>query len=362
MGNCIIICRNLIIFAGNVIIKLDLINSKIKTFSIVPGIIARIFIIFSVLQLVSPFLLISVFFGINCFQKVPSTGIKLEQRPLKQQKRICLVKNQTQKIMSFNIRCGINRKSIFNIEKTAASIRDAGVSVVGVQEVTDNGQNGRWVGTTCISGEENNKKENQAKRLSELTGLKYFEYFGVHNLASGGTFGVSILSTHKILERKTYKYRRWKGRDQRGALAVRIDLNEKSNETPLKKMEGWFVVTHLQNDVTGLEQQDEAVELLSFLATLKGTEFVVIMGDFNSTPNFSAPKVIERIYGPCLAQRECVRADKMQGTFPNGCGAIKIDYIWFKSCVADNIYPIKFDVLNDDEASDHFPIVGTLTF
>ncbi len=149
MGNCIIICRNLIIFAGNVIIKLDLINSKIKTFSIIPGIIARIFII-PVLLLVSPFLLISVFFGINCFQKVPSTGINLEQGPLKQQKRICLVKNQTQKIMSFNIRCGINRKSIFNIEKTAASIRDAGVSVVGVQEVTDNGQNGRWVGTTLL--------------------------------------------------------------------------------------------------------------------------------------------------------------------------------------------------------------------
>ena len=52
----------------------------------------------------------------------------------------------------------------------------------------------------------------------------------------------------------------------------------------------------------------------------------------------------------------------MQGTFPNGCGAIKIDYIWFKSFVADNIYPINFNVLNDDEASDHFPIVGTLTF
>ena len=79
MGSCII-CRNLIIFAGNVIIKLDLINSKIKTFSIVPGIIARIFII-PVLLLVSPFLLISVFFGINCFQKVPSTGINLEQGP-----------------------------------------------------------------------------------------------------------------------------------------------------------------------------------------------------------------------------------------------------------------------------------------
>ena len=356
--NCSI-CRNLIIFAGNVIIKLDLINSKIKTFSIVPGIIARLFIL-PVLLLVSPFLLISVFLGINCFQKVPSSGKKLEKGPLKQQKR--LVKNQTQKIMSFNIRCGINRKSIFNIEKTAASIRDAGVSVIGIQEVTDNGQNGRWVGTTCISGEENHKKENQAKRLSELTGLKYFEYFGVHNLVRGGTFGVSILSSHKILETKTYKYKRWRGRDQRGALAVRIDLNEMSNETPFKKMEGWFVVTHLQNDVTGLEQQDEAMELLSFLATLKGTEFVVIMGDFNSTPKFSAPKIISRIYGPCLAQRECVRADKMQGTFPNGCGAIKIDYIWFKSCVADNIYPINFNVLNDDEASDHFPIVGTLTF
>ena len=163
--------------------------------------------------------------------------------------------------MSFNIRAGINSKSIFNIVKTAASIRKANVSIVGLQECTENGQNGRWVGTTCIAGDENFDKENQTKRLSELTGMEHYEYFGVHNLSRGGTVGVAILSKYTILVRKTHKYNRWKSRDQRGALAVKIDLNEFSKDDNVDQLLGWFVVTHLQNDVTGLEQEDEAEDV-----------------------------------------------------------------------------------------------------
>jgi endonuclease/exonuclease/phosphatase family metal-dependent hydrolase len=334
-----------------------------------------------------PVLLLLVYIGTKWCQNSPPAPSSNVKYPIRNDihSKMDSAAVETIRIMSFNIRAGINSKSIFNIIKTAASIRKANVSIVGLQECTENGQNGRWVGTTCIAGDENFDKENQTKRLSELTGMEHYEYFGVHNLSRGGTFGVAILSKYTILVRKTHKYNRWKSRDQRGALAVKIDLNEFSKDDNVDQLLGWFVVTHLQNDVTGLEQEDEAEELKQFVIKLKkedtNVKFTAIMGDFNSTPDFSSVKIISSAFGPSLSAHfnmQNPQENPIQGTFPNPFNTIKMDYIWFYNHdkiakeiqddgnkIHDDVHadscicPVDLKVLSNDEASDHYPVVAT---
>eukprot|EP00943_MAST-04B_sp_MAST-4B-sp1_P009077 g9077.t1 len=345
--------------------------------SIFPKIVS-LFVFVPLLLMFTPLLTMFVYIGQKHCQRIP-TGlatttqlVKNSHRENDESKNIIKTK-----IMSFNTRACVNRESIFNIEKTAESIKNAKVSIVALQECTENGQNGRYVGTTCIAGEENHEKEDQTKRLKDLTGMKHFKYFGVHNLSKGGTFGVAILSNYTILQTKTHTYKGWKYRDRRGALAVKVDLNELDKNSNNTKFLGWFISTHLQNDATGLEQEEQAAELVDFVFSLQeedeNAKFTVIMGDFNSTPEFSAPKMISKAFGPFLSEHFSIQnpvENPIVGTFPTLLKAFKLDYIWLynhhfhkssQNAESNNfLHPINLQVLCNDEASDHYPVVSTL--
>jgi endonuclease/exonuclease/phosphatase family metal-dependent hydrolase len=368
-------CRPIAILSGKFVILLDFANAKFKTMSIFAKIVSLLIFV-PLLLMLTPLLTMFVYIGQKYCQHIP---IGLANKFVKHIHREDNEKKSTikTKIMSFNTRACVNRQSIFNIEKTAESIKNANVSIVALQECTKNGQNGRYVGTTCIAGEENHEKEDQTKKLKDLTGMKHFKYFGVHNLSRGGTFGVAILSNYTILQTKTHTFKRWKYRDRRGALAVKVDLNELDENNKNIKFLGWFISTHLQNDVTGLEQEEEAAELVDFVFSLQeedeNAKFTVIMGDLNSTPDFSAPKLISKAFGPSLAEHFNMQnpaENPIVGTFPTFLKAFKIDYIWLynhhfhKSSQNEEsnnfLYPIKLQVLCNDEASDHYPMVSTL--
>ena len=160
------------------------------------------------------------------------------------------------KFASYNIYHGGNNK---DLTKIANNIKNNNLDIIGFEEVDNN---------TNRSG-----KVNQVKKLSELTGLKYYHFFKAIS-HDGGEYGLAILSRYPI-ESSTKKNLSSPSSEQRILGYSVINVNgEKIN----------FFVTHLSYDEESSNSGKtyRAKQFNEIAAELAKHENFVLAGDFNT--------------------------------------------------------------------------------
>ena len=225
------------------------------------------------------------------------------------------------KVMSYNINHGISRGGKLDIDAAAEVIRESGAQIVGLQEVDS-----RFVRSFF---------KDQTRELAEKLDMYY--YFGENVSLLGAGYGNAVLSKFPILSASNLQL---DGRgEQRGVISAKIDIYGKEMN---------FLVTHLSLNRgtrnTQLQQIRRYIELLE--------EEVVLVGDFNSTPEAGEIMYIDRILRE--AARELGEEDIYTFVMNDGT-PVCIDYIFVSSDVeVSDIYTTKSD------ASDHLPVVADI--
>ena len=154
------------------------------------------------------------------------------------------------KVQSYNIRCGIDRRSTYDLSRCVATITAVSADVCLLQEVTEMGMWEGWVGTTSVKGlfpEAVKQVDVMVEMLRKDAAWTQAQgvYLGPYDLTEvgrAGTYGIGIVSKRPWKRCETLTYTRVGNRQKRGAIAV------------LTESDVWAVCTHLQHDVTGYEQ------------------------------------------------------------------------------------------------------------
>lgn len=212
----------------------------------------------------------------------------------------------TLRVLSYNIRSGSNIDNVYNISRTAATIKSYKPMLVGLQEVDNN--------TARHPGDD------QPAILAAKTGLAY-RYAKFRNFEGGG-YGIAILSALPIEDTIILYYNKPgysintppsqcsnpQPRDYcQGALAIRVSMdipnefpipvsgnnnNKQKNGVSNTKVPLWFATTHLEVDPRGQVQVEEVKQLLHFLSRLTPKAPVILTGDFNSKPTSEAIRLV----------------------------------------------------------------------
>lgn len=228
--------------------------------------------------------------------------------------------------MTYNICSGRNMQGIRDIDFSAAVIRQVQPDFATINEVR--------VGTADVP-------INQAWELGRLTG--YYPVFGKSIDVMGGEYGNAFLTRWPLKEYEIVHIPDLRGEEDapyEHRTILRCVLEKEGKKLTV-------LGTHF-----GLAQteHDSAVNtMIRILAQEKNP--VILMGDFNMTPN--DPKLRE-IFRVMHDTANC--ADTLL-TFSSGAPEIKIDYILYTD-------PLKALTLRtmDTQASDHRPLIAEFDF
>jgi endonuclease/exonuclease/phosphatase family metal-dependent hydrolase len=229
-------------------------------------------------------------------------------------------------IMTYNIHVGKGMDGIVSLERIADEIKKTSCDLAGIQEVD------RFTRRSPMD---------QPAILAKLMG--YNVAYSKNLDYQGGEYGIAILSSLPIVEKRSLHYSVMGQKESRGALAVKIRLP--ASGKPL-----WFVTTHLGTDDSGAEQLQQVKELLEWLRRL-GMGSVIVAGDFNQTPDSAAI---------CLLRSEFVDLfiDSGEGngaTFDALKPKERIDYLFVRKMDFARLLSIRVPETN---ASDHRPVVA----
>ncbi len=232
----------------------------------------------------------------------------------------------TLRVMSYNIHHGEGLDQKVDLERIAKLITDAKADIVGLQEVD--------------RGVERTQKRDLPAELAKLTGLTVtFEKNIPHQ---GGEYGNAVLSRFPIKQSKNTHYKMIGQGEQRGVQHLVLDVRGR---------EVLFLNTHLDARRDPAERESSVVELKAIIVAA-GTMPVILVGDFNSTPESRAIETARSF----LTDTWSVVGKGNGFTIPVKKPTKRIDFVWISSA---SIEPVKMDVLYS-EASDHLPIVAEL--
>ena len=230
------------------------------------------------------------------------------------------------RVMSYNIHHGEGPDGKIDLDRIAALIKTEKAEIVGLQEV-DRGV--ARTGRRDLIGE-----------LAKLTGMNC--YFEKNIDYQGGEYGNAILTRFPILQRTNVHYRMLREREQRGLLAVLLDVHGH---------QVLFLNTHLDYRKDDAERLMNVTQIKEIVDGYSGRP-IIFCGDFNATPD-------SRTYQRLNAFLEDAWNEAGQGsgfTFPSGIPAKRIDYIW----VCKQVRPIR-TWIPESRASDHLPIIAELS-
>lgn len=239
-----------------------------------------------------------------------------------------LTKTLTLKVMTFNIRYGKGWDERWDLERTAAVIREANPDLVGIQEV-DREWSSRSQFKDIIS------------ELAERLGMFYVFGPAMDKAPGfpGGKFGNAILSRYP-LEETWSKSLPGEGMG-RGLVGARI------------RLEGYpvtMITTHL--GLSSMDRLFQVMDILTFLEQI--SDPMIITGDWNALPG--AEEV--RLMANRFLDVQAVSGQETIGTFlqkDNGARP-RIDYIF-----ASPEFGVERTDVIETNASDHLPITTVLT-
>ena len=231
------------------------------------------------------------------------------------------------KIMTFNTQHCLNyieRHIDFDI--MAKAINDQGADIVGLNEMRGQGAHPHYI--------------EQVKKLSELTGLKYWYFAEAIRFDLGGVnpYGNGFLSRYPIVSAETVMIPDPDPKTGKNYYETRCVLKA--------KLEGdiTVLVSHF-----GLND-DEAENAVKTVVENLADEKCILMGDFNLTPD---DKILKPIYDRMKDTAELFT--EPQFSFPSDKPDQKIDYIFVSrdvEVISAEIPPVV--------ASDHRPHTATV--
>ena len=228
------------------------------------------------------------------------------------------------KILCFNMHIGNppSKPKVIDLDAIARVINESKADVVALQEVDKN---------TVRSG-----GVDQAKVLAEKTGMNYHFFKAID--FSGGEYGVAILSRHPLKDIKTFPLPQVIVAENRVLGQVTLNI---ANRDII------FANTHL--DATGRDD-NRIAQMKYVMEQFQNSKLpVIIAGDFNSEPNSEPIKLLDQYF-----KRVCTQ--NCPFTFPETNPDRTIDYIATKNIP----WPLlKYEVIEEQYASDHRPIAAT---
>ena len=232
-------------------------------------------------------------------------------------------------VMSYNIHTGKGMDGVFSLERIADEIKKADVDLAGIQEVD------RFTRRNPLD---------EAARLEDLTGL--YTVFSKNLDYEGGEYGICVMSRYRVLEHRSFHYTELKGREPRGALAVKV--KPEGLNRPV-----WCVTTHLGTDETGTEQLGQVKELMGWLKNFEKRGAIIVAGDFNQTPDSPAIRFISRKFVDLWRLK-----GKGKGfTFNTAVPSRRIDYVFVNERDLSDCVKI---FVPETKSSDHRPVVAKI--
>jgi endonuclease/exonuclease/phosphatase family metal-dependent hydrolase len=239
-------------------------------------------------------------------------------------------RKSTIKVMTYNVRhCNPpSKKGVIEVASIAKVINDAKPDLVALQELD------RF---TKRSGVE----LDQAKELGRLTGM--YSYFVKAIDWDGGEYGVAILSRFKILDSMHLSLPMADGiaGEARAVAIVKVKIKTK---------ELLFASTHL--DIVKEHRELQASKIVDYFSKSKIP--VILAGDLNDMPESTTLKLFGNHFQLTCALPSCGK------TFPQVNPTRTIDYIMYKP---ERFFKtVNHQVIPDEYASDHRPVMATLEF
>jgi endonuclease/exonuclease/phosphatase family metal-dependent hydrolase len=228
------------------------------------------------------------------------------------------------RVMTMNIHHGEGLDRKIDLARIAKIIDDARADIVALQEVD------RDV--------ERSGKRDIIVELSDLTGMAYA--FGKTIEYQGGEYGNAILTRCPIIQEKNVLFHRQGKAEQRGLMQLIVDVD------------GTEIVifnTHLDDR----EEADRlnAVKEICTAVSDYGTRPLILMGDFNDSPDGNTVSIIKETMHDLW--QSVGEGDGF--SYPADKPAERIDYIF--SSIKTGPKPVHAQVISAD-ASDHLPVAG----
>ncbi len=260
------------------------------------------------------------------------------------------------RIASYNIQSGSGMDYQFNLSRTADAISQFQVHLIGLQEV-DNFTQRHYVDETSF--------------ISQQANLPFYT-FGAFRPFQNGQYGVSVLSSLKVVNQLIFYYSSGKPRDCaipkdgdfcQGIVGLQVVLPTQQT--------AWFLTTHLGIGLNNTQQTEEVKQLNRFVAdevlpkmVTKTDAFIIVSGDFNSSPQSTTIQTMMKNeqHIPWKDLWNLCNIDpKNQGyTFNSANPFERIDYLFMLPLQPlPSSFTCEATVINT-QASDHRPLLVEL--
>lgn len=230
----------------------------------------------------------------------------------------------TLRVVSYNIKHGRGMDGVVDLNRIADVIRKLDPDLLALQEVDK----------FC----ERSGSRDIAKELGEMLNMEHS--FGKFMDYQGGEYGMAVLSRFPIKE--SYRHPLPDGAEPRCALEVEVQVD--GMRSPLS-----FVGIH--NDWT-----NEAIRVKQIDALLTAIQDrqhpIILAGDFNGERSDQSMQPLQMAPWTILGKGD-------EKTFPSDDPRVEIDFIVLRGFPESSI---EHDVIDEKVASDHRPILASITF
>ncbi len=231
------------------------------------------------------------------------------------------------KVMTFNIQhCLEYKKKKINIPLFYKTIGNLDIDICGLNEVRGKGRLFGYTDQTNAIGD----------------GLGYNRYFAEAIKVKGTSpYGNALVTKYEIVSSETVKIPDPEDKNDKGYFESRCVLKTVLNADG---KEICILVCHM-----GLEPSERINAVETICKIIDETQLpVILMGDFNTTPEDSVLKpIFER-----LKDTDGISDEKGMATYPSYNPDVKIDYIFYRGLECKKVETYC------EVVSDHFPIIA----
>ncbi len=233
----------------------------------------------------------------------------------------------TLRVVSSNIRHGVGMDGKLDLDRTAAVLRRLEPDLVALQEVDERCRRSGGV--------------DQAAALGKALGMEH--RFGEFMDYDGGRYGLAVLSKLPIKAMRRHELPR--GAEPRCALEVEVEVP--GLEQPVS-----FTCVH--HDWT--KEAIRVSQMRALVAALGERRQAIVAGDYNGEPGSESLAVLDAAGWRMLAKDGARGASP---TWPADVPRQEMDHVAERRLPE---YSVSHDVIDEQVASDHRPILAVFTF
>lgn len=243
---------------------------------------------------------------------------------------LSFLQSENIRIMSYNIHHGRGTDDKVDLDRIAKLINDWSPDLVALQEVDNVTSRSSFM--------------NQTDTLASKT--RMFSIFGKNIDVFGGEYGNAVLSRYPIIHSENRKLPRIGNSEQRGLLAVWVQIKNKDGLTV-------FISTHFDHREKNSERLKSVEKIKFWIDRGDFGDDLIIAGDLNDTPSSN---VILTINTFCDGSNQSSKYK----TFPSRKPERQLDYIY--TCNKGKYIIDSYHVIDAPIISDHLPIICDIIY